>query len=643
MREQAIERSELAASADYRRRLVEHSSSMLAYWGADLRCRFANQAYRHWFGVDPDRLVGTSLQELLGSELFALNEPYIRAVLRGEEQLFERSVPGPGGVVRESLANYVPDVVDGNVVGFLVQVTDITRVKATQAALKETEEYLRELFALSHEGILVTDVDGRYTDVNDSCCAMLGYERSEIVGCTFERLLDPSELVRLPGARAEMIAGARHVEEWLLRRKDGTSVPVELHAKVLSDGRRVGFLLDISDHRRLLAAERATAQELEENVAARTEELRRMANELKISEARLRGIFDAASDGIITADEHQVIVEANLAAARMFQTTVDAMLGTPLERYIPQRHRQAHRSSVRDFGRGAVAARAMGGRQVTALRADGLEFPIEASISHVTIGSHQLFTVIHRDITQRVQMLGALEIAHRQLQDLVTAMDRVAEEERKRIAREMHDDLQQTLAAIKMNVAALAEARPASAAGDHALLGEIARLADTAVESTRRIIADLRPMMIDELGFVPALVALAGQTGRRHGFECDVVVAPAGDPDSPFAPAIATCLFRVTQEALNNVVRHAGATRVEITLDGAAGHEIVLRIRDDGVGLVDADMRKSGSFGLLGMRERVRALGGVVHVSGGPGGGTLVEVRLPASPADAAGLQGARA
>jgi len=123
-------------SAYYMRRLVDHLPSMVAYWDRDLCCRFANQAYERWFGVDPDGLVGTSLRDLLGPELFALNEPYMRGALRGEEQQFERVVPCPGGVKRHSLATYVPDIVNGEVMGFMAHVTETTRLKETEAALR---------------------------------------------------------------------------------------------------------------------------------------------------------------------------------------------------------------------------------------------------------------------------------------------------------------------------------------------------------------------------------------------------------------------------------------------------------------------------------------------------------------------------
>lgn len=122
--------------AYYVRLLVDHVPSMLAYWDRDLLCRFANRAYERWFGVDPDGLAGTSLRDLLGPRLFALNEPYIRGALGGKEQVFERVVPGADGVARHGLATYTPDIVDGRVMGFIAQVTEVTRLKEVEAALR---------------------------------------------------------------------------------------------------------------------------------------------------------------------------------------------------------------------------------------------------------------------------------------------------------------------------------------------------------------------------------------------------------------------------------------------------------------------------------------------------------------------------
>ncbi len=115
---------------------------MLAAWDADLRCRFANNAYRHWFGADPNRMLGMQIQDLLGPDLFRLNEPYMRQALAGEEQLFERLIVSPDGVARHSLARYIPEMSNGAVVGFFVEVTDVSRLKVTELALRRQIERL---------------------------------------------------------------------------------------------------------------------------------------------------------------------------------------------------------------------------------------------------------------------------------------------------------------------------------------------------------------------------------------------------------------------------------------------------------------------------------------------------------------------
>lgn len=150
---------------DHMRLLVDRVPSMLAYWDRNLICRFANRAYEAWFGVDPDRLLGTSLQELLGPQLFAMNEPHILGALAGERQVFERILRGPDGVQRHGLTEYIPDSVDGVVRGFMVQVTNVTEMKDIQATLRwesqlrvQSESHAARLEALLNERTEMLDV-----------------------------------------------------------------------------------------------------------------------------------------------------------------------------------------------------------------------------------------------------------------------------------------------------------------------------------------------------------------------------------------------------------------------------------------------------------------------------------------------------
>ena len=277
----------LPEPSHYQNLLMAHALIMLSYWDADLRCRFANKACERWFGRAAGSLVGVSLRDLQGPEFFAQSEPHVRAVLAGLPQNFEQSTAGPGGVIRHGLVSYVPDIARGVVIGFIAQVTDITTLNQAQAALQRSEEYLRELFRLGCEGILVADSDGRYVDVNDACCSLLGYAREALLGKRFEDLLCSAEWARLPAVRAQMRTGQRHAERWALQHKDGHVLRVDVRARVLPDGRRVGFLRDMTEHERALAAEVAMSQELEQRVLERTAELVRAACDLQSSHAAL--------------------------------------------------------------------------------------------------------------------------------------------------------------------------------------------------------------------------------------------------------------------------------------------------------------------------------------------------------------------
>ncbi|MBT9503984.1 MAG: PAS domain-containing protein [Burkholderiaceae bacterium] len=136
----------------YLQRLVDQVPALLAYWDRDQRCRFANQAYSTWFGVEPAALIGRPIRDLLGPDLFALNEPYIVGALAGRKQVFERIVPGPNGEQRHSLATYVPDIVDGVVVGFLAQVAETTPLKAIERELRISKALLDQTGRLAGVG-----------------------------------------------------------------------------------------------------------------------------------------------------------------------------------------------------------------------------------------------------------------------------------------------------------------------------------------------------------------------------------------------------------------------------------------------------------------------------------------------------------
>ncbi|KAK45595.1 histidine kinase [Caballeronia jiangsuensis] len=348
-----------------------------------------------------------------------------------------------------------------------------------------------------------------------------------------------------------------------------------------------------------------------------------------MSHARLDSIIRSTTDAIITIDSAQRILLFNPMAERVFQCAASDAIGGPLSRFIPERYRAAHEHQVRQFGKTGVSDRQMGPQRVLfGLRADGEEFPIEASIAQVEDDDEKLFTVILRDVTERVKADAALRQSREELRALSANLQDVREQEKSRVARELHDDLGQTLSALKMNVFALH-----AQLGTHTLLNEdvgsqlqhMVGLIDRNIASLRRIAAQQRPVMLDDLGLQAAIDWLVDDFMQRHGIDVEHSVETG---EIAFNADAATAIFRIIEEALTNVVRHAHASRVALSLR-ADGDNCVLRIGDDGIGASALPAASSKSFGLLGVRERANALGGRVFIDSMPENGFVLTVVLP--------------
>jgi PAS domain S-box-containing protein len=344
------------------------------------------------------------------------------------------------------------------------------------------------------------------------------------------------------------------------------------------------------------------------------------------SQMRLQGIVDSAMDAIISVDDNQRITLFNRAAERIFGYEPLEVLGQPLEMLIPQRFRPEHHRHVEQFGRTGVSSRPMmAQRIVTALRRGGEEFPIDASISQNEIRGHRFYTVILRDVSLRERTRRELAQAREDLRELSVASRTAREQENSRISRELHDELGQNLTSLKMDLAWLETNCPPGNTKVLQTLAGMRTVLDSTVAATRRISADLRPLMLDDLGLAAALEWLAEETSRRHGFAVDLDVDEAS---GNLAEPLASQVYRIVQESLTNAGRHAAAQRVRVRLR-RIGREVHLDVDDDGRGLAPDDLRKKGSFGLVGIRERVYILAGSVEIRGDAGRGTAIHVRLP--------------
>ena len=385
---------------------------------------------------------------------------------------------------------------------------------------------------------------------------------------------------------------------------------------------------DFSGRRKADAALQDSLRTLEGLVEERGNQLDRATRSLSSNEARLEGILQSAMDAIIAVDQQQRIVLFNAAAEAIFRCRASDALGGPLERFIPERFRAAHRNHISRFGETGTTTRTMGARlQLFGLRFNGEEFPIDASISQVETGGQKFYTVILRDVTERKRAQDELERSHLELRELAAAMHEVREAERTRVARELHDELAQWLTAIKMDVAWLSTRLPREQLSLLEKTEKVKGLVDTTVAAVRRIASDLRPVMLDDLGLLPAVESLLHDLSGRTGI---VVSLDAASDDLDFHEPLVTSVYRMIQEALTNVARHSGATEVTVAIR-RSGDDVTVRIADNGRGFDPEAPGRRKSYGVLGIHERAYTLGGRATIVSRQGGGTVVEIVVPAA------------
>lgn len=345
------------------------------------------------------------------------------------------------------------------------------------------------------------------------------------------------------------------------------------------------------------------------------------------------GVIQSAMDAIITVDEAQRIVLFNAAAEGIFRCSAREAMGAPLERFIPERFRARHREHIERFGETGVTMRRMGRQTViSGLRGDGEEFPIEASISQATVDGRKLYTVILRDITERQRAASELAQSNQRLRELYESMHEVREAERTRIARELHDELAQWLTALKMDAAWVATRLPAEETQLLTRMERVKQVINTTVAAVRRIAADLRPVMLDDLGLVAAIENLGSDFAQRTGIAANLKVQTG---EIELREPHATAVYRMVQEALTNVARHAAASRVDIEV-AVIGGDLRVRVCDDGRGIEPEVLEAKKSYGLLGIRERAHTLGGAARIIPGAARGTVVEIVIPLTRQSAA-------
>jgi PAS domain S-box-containing protein len=481
---------------------------------------------------------------------------------------------------------------ESKVIARLAITLDITERKHAEESLK----LFRNLIDQSTDAIEVIDpATFRFIDCNQSAHQTLGYSREEFLNLTIfdiDPLADPSTIAQQD---EEMKASGFATLESLHRRKDGTTFPVEIIVK----------LVRLEKDYRLAVVRDITSRKLAEKA-------------LRESEERYRELFENAKDAIYVHDLSGRYTSLNQAAEKLSGYTREEIIGKHFSNFVAPRDLKHVRKNLCK----KLDAEGETNYEVDLITRDRRRVPIEI-ISRLIYENGQPVGVqgTARDITERKRAQEALQIYSRRLIE-------AQEAERQSLARELHDEIGQVLTAVRINLQTVQSSCLNDASLPH--VEESIVIVDEALGRIRDISLELRPSLLDDLGLASALRWYVDRYGQRTGIATEVL---CGFEEGGRLPRdLETECFRIAQEALTNVARHAQATRVRVQLDEGLEH-LLLTIADNGIGFDGEKLFQTAAsaltLGLRGMRERVLAMNGRIEIDSAPGNGTKVRASFP--------------
>ncbi len=367
-------------------------------------------------------------------------------------------------------------------------------------------------------------------------------------------------------------------------------------------------------------------------MAREEREFRQAEQALRDSEEQLRSITTSAKDAIVTADDHGKICFWNLAAEEIFGfSEAEAMNKNLLKLIFPEHFARENADRIEKFGLTGKQPHIGSTFELMSKRKNGETFPIELSLSAFKIKKKWHSLAMIRDITERYNTDQDLKKSREQARRLASHLQSISEKERLKIAREIHDELGQSLAALKMDLTLMSRelSEKKREIKLDSLLTEIQSmvfLVDTTIKQVRKIITELRPEILDSIGLIAALEWQSKDFQKSSGIECKFF---SNVDELQMNKEYSIAIYRIFQEMLTNIIRHANATNVNVKCDKNDPGKFVLEVSDNGVGITNAKIDDLNSYGIMGMKERATILSGEVKIWGKTGSGTTVRLVIP--------------
>ncbi len=483
---------------------------------------------------------------------------------------------------------------------------EIKEHREAEKALSKSEILFKQVWDISVDGMRVTDEEGRIIAVNESFCKIVEMTEEQLEGQLFPVIYDESEH-----------AEALEIYAWDLKNNElKTNFEAE---RILWNKKKVWF--EFSNSFVQIEGTGIIVLSVINDITKR----KMIELEIQKNEKRYRMLFNNGNDAVfvnhLTADNHfDQFIEVNDVARLRLGYSREEFHRMDLSSTLPERyHTDLEKAKEKLLAVDHVIF------EVMQMRKDKRQIPVEISAHLFEFDNRPTVLSIARDITERKIVEKKLKHTSNQLRNLSSRLQDIREEERTMIAREIHDELGQVITVLKIQVSLMANKLHKDQNNLREKIDFVSQTLDQMVDTVQKITSKLRPGILDELGLIAAIDWQAQEFEKRTGIVCDSLILIK---DISLDREKSTAIFRIFQEALTNIARHADADKISVILREEE-EQLTLEITDNGQGIRKSQIENPRSLGILGMQERALVLGGTVQIRGVAGSGTHVKVAMP--------------
>lgn len=541
-----------------------------------------------------EEIIGLSAVELSHSEETARDQArqYITNGYQWINQLTSKVTPQ--GEKKYSISNIISTYkTDNEIDGCWTSVVDVTE------RMRISESY-KLLFENLPIGAFKTSIDDVFIDANQACAEIFGYESAEDLKKSIKSISNTVYLNPEDRTFAQQKIQSNEIVniETAFKRKDGSLFVGNIFGRKIMEGNDIFFEGTIED----------------------ITEKQKHREALKTSERKFRRLIEQAPDAVYLFNNSGEIIDTNLKATEDLGYTLEeikAMNVLDIDEEL---------SDIKDLTAllSQLSSKETSSTYRRQKKKDGSLFPVELHVSVIDHDEAKLYLTFVRDMTESMRLKDKLENTNQELTKLTRHIQELREEERMHLAREIHDDLGQILTALKFDLISIRDYCTPNIEIKQRIESAL-NLNTSAIKTTQNITRELRPGMIDDLGIIPAVEWYTGQFSERTNIHIDLIIKT----DEPnIEESYKINIYRIIQEALTNIARHAEATKVKIAFE-RTNEGLQILIRDNGKGITEEDMKRPDSFGLIGMKERANAIKGELKIIFGKKQGTEVNLFVP--------------